>query len=87
MDQPLWLVGAVLAAAFGLSATLALARELRLGRRKGRVVLVVPDADETRRSIAAFQAAARREELLDFVWRKLGPAALAARGGHPRHRG
>lgn len=42
-------------------------------KRRSRVVLVVPSADETRRSIARFQAAVRRDELIDFVWHKLGP--------------
>jgi hypothetical protein len=68
--------------AFGACVAALCAFLLRRGARADRrlrprrIVLEVPPAAETRKSIQRFHEAVLRMELVEFAWRRFGPEGL-----------
>lgn len=70
------------AAGAAIAALLLLRRSARMDKRlRGprKIVMEIPPANETRKSIQRFHEAILRMELVEFAWRKLGPGGLGER--------
>lgn len=61
----------IAAPAFLIAAThLLRERRIRAMLMKPPGTVILPSAEETRRSVVRFREAARRHEMLDFVWER-----------------